>query len=522
VNDTGAGGEPRRLAVIDLGSNSFRLVVFSARPGRWWRQTDEIYESVRIGAGLATSGRLGQAGMERALHTIVTYAHFCRATGLGAGQVSALATSAIREAANREQFLSRAREASGLDIRVLSPQEEARYGYLAAVNSTSLDDGVVLDLGGGSLQLGTVADRRPRELGSWPLGTVRMTERFMPERKTSAKQLRRLRDHVREELGDHGRGESRGKLVGLGGTVRNLATAAQRAADLPSFGVQGFRLEHEALGALIEELAAMPASERGKVPGIKPERGDVILAGAAVVEAVMDLGGHDALEVTEAGLREGAFFEWYLAPADPPLFASVREASVRNLAAQYDSDPPHVEHVAALALQMFDALARDGVHPGDAWERELLWASAMLHDIGMTVDYDDHHKHSRYLILNAGLPGFSPREVALIAQAARYHRKGSPGLDDLSALGEDGDDQRLDRLAALLRVAEQLERSRDQAVRRADVAVEDSAVTLRLVADANVSVAHWATQRQEDIFERAFGHRLAVEEPDDPGGRELE
>lgn len=513
MSDTDAGGEPRRLAVIDLGSNSFRLVVFSAVPGSWWRRTDEIYEPVRIGAGLGASGELGEAGMDRALHTIVTYAHFCRATGLTGDSVSALATSAIREATNGDRFVSRAREASGLDIRVLSPDEEARYAYLAAANSSSLGDGAVLDLGGGSLQLVSVHERRAGELGSWPLGTVRMTERFLPEEKASAKQLRKLRAHVREQLGERRWPESSaGHLVGLGGTARNLAAAAQRAAELPSFGVQGFRLERGALDALVEELASMPASKRGSVPGIKPERGDVILAGAAVIEAVLDAGGYDAMEVTEAGLREGAFFEWYLAPVDPPLFASVREATVRNLAAQYGADLAHVEHVAALALQMFDALADADVHPGDRLERELLWAAAMLHDIGMTVDYDDHHKHSRYLILNAGLPGFSPREVALIAQAARYHRKGSPSFDDLSALAQDGDEQRLERLSALLRVAEQLERSRDQAVTRADVAIEDPAVTIRLVADGDVSVARWETERQADIFERAFGRRLRVEE----------
>ena len=474
---------------------------------------------------MAASGRLGEAGMERALHTIVTYAHYCRATGLAADHVSALATSAIREAANRDEFLARAREASGLEIRVLGPEEEARYGYLAAVNSTTLDDGAVLDLGGGSLQLVAVRDRRAQALGSWRLGTVRMTERFLPDEKASAKQLRKLRAHVREELEARDwPGSPRGRLVGLGGTVRNLAAARQRALGLPSFGVQGFQLERAALGELVEELSGMPASKRGSTPGIKPERGDVILAGAAVIEAVMDSGNHEVLEVTEAGLREGVFFGRYLAPADPPLFPSVREASVRNLATQYDSDLRHVEHVAALAVEMFDGLAQAGVHSGDPWARELLWAAAMLHDIGMTVDYDDHHKHSRYLILNAGLPGFTPREVALIAQAARYHRKGSPGLDDLSAPGRDGDDRRLDRLAALLRVAEQLERSRDQVVSQADVSVEDSLVTIRLVADADVSVAHWAAEKQAEIFEHAFGRRLAVEERSGggrPGGQDV-
>jgi exopolyphosphatase/guanosine-5'-triphosphate,3'-diphosphate pyrophosphatase len=256
----------------------------------------------------------------------------------------------------------------------------------------------------------------------------------------------------------------------------------------------------------------MPAAERGDVPGIKPERGDVILAGAATIEAVLEAGGFDAVEVTEEGLREGVFFESYLAPADPPLFASVRETSVRNLAAQYHSDEHHVSHVAALTLQMFDALAAAGMHSGDSAERELLWAAAMLHDIGVAVDYDDHHKHSRYLILNAGLPGFTPREVALIAQIARYHRKGSPGFGELAPLMADGDDAVLERCSALLRLAEQLERSRDQLVQETRVDVEDGAVRLELVTGGDVSVARWGAQRQADLFESAFGKRLEVVE----------
>ena len=173
------------------------------------------------------------------------------------------------------------------------------------------------------------------------------------------------------------------------------------------------------LDELVDELADLTPAERAKVPGIKPERGDLILAGALVVQSVMEAGGFDCMEVTEAGLREGVFFASLLDGRYPPLIENVREHSVRNLAAQYHADPAHTEHVAELALSMWDALGS-----GDPDERELLWAAAMLHDIGMAVDYDDHHKHSRYLILNAGLPGFSPRETALIGQMARYHRKG--------------------------------------------------------------------------------------------------
>ena len=159
---------------------------------------------------------------------------------------------------------------------------------------------------------------------------------------------------------------------------------------------------------------------------------------------------------------------------------------------------------------MFDDLAGAGVHDGDPGARELLWAAAMLHDIGVRVDYDDHHKHSRYLILNGGLPGWTQREIALVAQMARYHRKGSPGLDDLAALGRKGDRELVARCSALLRLAEQLERSRDQLVRAAHVHVENGCVELRLEGEGDVSLAKWAAERQTEVFERAFEKRLAV------------
>jgi exopolyphosphatase/guanosine-5'-triphosphate,3'-diphosphate pyrophosphatase len=224
----------------------------------------------------------------------------------------------------------------------------------------------------------------------------------------------------------------------------------------------------------------------------------------------MDVCGFDAVEATEAGLREGVFFETLLAGQDPPLFDDVRRASVLNLAAQYDVDPAHTEHVARLAIGLFDALAQEGLHPGDRLERELLWAACVLHDIGVVIDYDDHHKHSRYLILNAGLPGYSPAEVALIAQITRYHRKGTPTLDDLAPLARKGDVERLDRCATLLRLAENFERSRDQLVRETRVAVDGSEVRVDLVADGNVSVARWAAAREGDVFERAFDRKLVV------------
>jgi exopolyphosphatase / guanosine-5'-triphosphate,3'-diphosphate pyrophosphatase len=502
-----------RLAVVDLGSNSFRLVVFTARDG-WWKRTDEIYEAVRIGEGLAATGVLGESGMARAQATMEVFAHFCAASGLGPDEIDAVATSAIRDASNSREFLERAQATSGLRVRVLSHEEEARYGYLAAVNSSTLADGVMLDLGGGSMQLVHVVGRHARELDSWTLGAVRMSERFLPgDGPAKPKQLKALRAHVASELERAPWLASSGvRLVGIGGTVRNLGAAAQRDLGVPEFGVQGYVLEREELDRLVEELAKRTPADRAKVPGIKPSRGDLILAGAVVVQSVMELGGFEGLEVTEAGLREGVFFERHL-EGDPPLFDDVRRASVINMAAQYGMDPAsnaHTAHVVHLALGLFDELAAAGLHAGDPLERELLWAACLLHDIGMTVDYDDHHKHSRYLILNAGVPGFEPREVALIGQAVRYHRKGIPSLGPFAGLAIEGDAERLDRMATLVRLAEDLERSRDQLVRDAHVAVADGTVRLELVSEGDDRVPRWAAGRETDLFARARDRELAV------------
>ena len=495
-----------RLAVIDCGSNSFRLVVFTYTD-TWWKRTDEIHESVRVGEGLEATGELGEAPMERALETLELYAHFCNATGID--QIRPVATSAIRDAGNQAEFLEQARTRTGLEVEVLSGPEEARYGYLAAINSTTLSQGVVLDLGGGSMQLTRVEGRAALDARSWPLGAVRMTERFMPNgEKAKRKQIRALREHVAAQIESASWLDEGGRLSGVGGTVRNLAAAAQLAAGLPSYGIQGYRITRAALGELIERFAEMTPAERGDVPGIKSARGDLILAGALVIDTVMEAGNFGILEATDAGLREGVFFETLF--GDPPLVADVREATVRNLAAQFHTDFAHAEHVVRLSLELWDALAAQGVHRGDAKERELLWATAMLHDIGTAVDYDDHHKHSRYLILSAGLPGFSPREVGLIGQAVRYHRKGTPGLGEFSSLEREGDEDLLNRIAASVRIAEQLERSRDQAVTACDVHVGNGSVELRLHASEDVTIARWATERQGDVFKRAFGRELSV------------
>jgi exopolyphosphatase/guanosine-5'-triphosphate,3'-diphosphate pyrophosphatase len=512
------------------------LVVFTFVPGDWWKRTDELYETVRIGEGMGATGRLSDDAIARGLETLVVFERFCVSSGLAPAQVHAVATSAIRDAANGEEYVRAAQEATNLRIEVLSEQEEARLGYVAAVNTTTLTDGAVLELGGGSMQLVRVAGRRAAELCSLTLGAVRLTEQLLPGSGPARKKdLERVRAHVRETLaGVPWLAEPGERLVGIGGAVRNLAAAAQNEASAAfDIGVQGYVLTRDALGELVQTLAALPPAERRSVPGIKPGRADIILAAALAIEGVLELGGFEGIEATDAGLREGLFFERELlaGPDDSraahsgeagrraggrreqPLFDDVRVAAVRNLAIQYEADLNHVEHVAMLSLQMFDSLVEGGLFEPRPGERQLLWAASMLHDVGMTISYDDHHKHSRYLIVSAELPGFDPRERALIAQISRYHRKGAAKLGEMAKLAEPEDEELVARCSVIVRLAEHLERGRDQSVRQVRLHANGHGVDLHLdAAGEHLILPRWSVERYGDseAFERVFGRRLLI------------
>src|SRR6185312_12286359 len=245
-------------------------------------------DMVRIGGELTPDGGLSEARMAHALETLRVFAAFCTTSGIALESVDAVATSAIRDAPNGAAFVARAHAETGLPIRVLSGEQEALYSYVAAANSTSMTDGIVLDLGGGSLELVEVRERRAHAIASWPLGAVRATERYLPNPPTpgsvKAGAIAKLRERTLRALEDapwvaaaRGADGAPPRLVGLGGSIRNLAAAAVQRAELPLDSVQGFVLRAEALDELIAELASRAAEERERVPGIKRGRGEVIL-----------------------------------------------------------------------------------------------------------------------------------------------------------------------------------------------------------------------------------------------------
>lgn len=493
---------PRQLAVVDYGSNTFRLVIFRFAPGGPHRLVDEIRMPVRISAGM-TDGQIATDALARARDAADLFAAICMNKEVDA--VDAVATSAIRDATNQGEILD-ILETAGVPPRVLSVEEEARYGLLGAVNSTTLTDGVVLDIGGGSMQISQAHRRRMGEFLSRPLGAVRMTEAFLAETPTPRGALRSLKAHVREELAQEPwMHAAQDRLIGVGGAIRTLAKMDQKRTRYPLGEIHGYSLTFEALDELIGTMRRASSSERRRIPGLREDRADIMLAGAAVVREAMKLMGADRIEVCDQGLREGVFYEHLLAPAEPPLVSDVRRAGVENLASAYGYNRPHAENVARLAGATYGELVRIGLQEDDPWEREILWAASLLHDVGVLVDYNDHHKHSYYLVLNAGLPGHDHRELALVAGLVRGHRKRLPSASGLSGILRDADSERLLRLGACLRLAEALEQARDGAVRGIRARQVDSAIELVLECAAHPGVVVSAARAETHSLEGAFG-----------------
>jgi exopolyphosphatase/guanosine-5'-triphosphate,3'-diphosphate pyrophosphatase len=340
---------------------------------------------------------------------------------------------------------------------------------------------------------------------------VRVTEGFLKSDPATSKEQKRLQAHLHEQFTaiPWFRMKQGQQLIGEGGTLRLIGRLVQKQIGYPLDTLHGYTVTRADVERVRDQLAALSVTERGMLAGMKGDRADISLGGTTVVAEAMDACGAESMTISSQGLREGLFYERFLFGSGDPIFENVRQSSVLNLAHLYRFQEKHAEHIAHLTLSMFDQLPKDQTICGPV-ERELLWAASMLHDIGVSVDYHDHHKHSAYLILNAGLPGYTHREIALIALMARYHRKGRPGLDEFTKLMGPDDDKRLAQLCALLRLAEQMDRSRDGVVKDVELKLDGDRVLMSVIFRGDEQVAVWALERHVEVFEQAFGLKLQV------------
>ena len=496
----------RSVGIIDLGSNTARLVVLLYRPDYRYQLLDELREVVRLSEGMGPSRILRAEPFERGLEALRTFRSYCDAVGID--DLRATTTSAVRAAVNGEAFVEAAQQRAGVDLEVLTGRQEAASGALAVANSLDVRDAVVFDLGGGSMQLSLLRARRFEQGGALPLGAVRTTEAFLGSDPPRGRELKALRRHVREQLAPRLAELPAGlPVVGMGGTLRNLANIVQSRTGYRPDLLHGYRLRRDALEDLVADLAERPLQRRREVKGLNRDRADIIVAGGIVIAETLAELGVDEVSISGQGLREGLFYP-FLFPRGDHLAPDVREFSALNLMREYYDNPAHNLHVRSLALQLFDQLA--SLHGLGPWERSLLAVAAVVHDIGMAVDYYAHHKHGMYLVMGRAMPGFSHREQVLIALLVRYHRRGSPGNQGYGAVLEDGDLDRLARLAGMLRLAEYLERSKAQRVHGVRCRLGDGYLQVEALADGDAEIEVREAGARSDLLASSLGVSVEV------------
>jgi exopolyphosphatase/guanosine-5'-triphosphate,3'-diphosphate pyrophosphatase len=507
-----------RIAAIDIGTNSIHMIVVQVRADLSFEVIDREKEMVRLGAGGLDGRALTPEAMHAALQVLSKFRRLAESHRVD--ETIAVATSATREAENGGEFLEAIARETGIRPRVISGTEEARLIHMAAVYGVSVPGhvAVVIDIGGGSVEV-TRGTGPAIELGrSFKLGVIRLTERFVKTDPLEPRDERRLVRHIDAEIGKYLNQivrEGFERVIGTSGTILSLGAVAAAADGHGTGGsLRNRRFSAKQIRRVRKDLVALDLEKRLRIPGLEPRRADLAVAGAILLDELLRRLHADEITLCDLSLREGLVLD-YIARhrkeiAQVDRYPDVRRRSVFELADRCKYWPEHSQHVARLAMALFDQTR--AIHGLTDREREWLEYAAILHDIGVLISYEGHHKHSYYLVKNGDLRGFEPDEIETIALVARYHRQGTakrrhPGFRELPRPTR----RTVRTLSAILRLAESLDRSHAQGITGLEMhdRGDDDLLQLRTTGDAELEL--WAAARQAAPFERMTGKPLRFE-----------
>lgn len=510
------------IAVIDLGTNTFHLLIVELGERNDFVIKEKFKEAVKLGEGGINAGEIAPKAFERGIRALVNLRKLIDSRQ--ADKVFAFATSAIRGASNAGDFIQKAKEEAGIDIRVINGNEEAALIFQGVKNAVQLPPGqasLMVDIGGGSVEFIVARDNQIRLLRSLNIGAARLWEKVKPSDPILPEEIQACRDAILEQA--HGLMEELKEfnislLIGSSGTFDTLASMiAYENKDIHSLEhINGYRFDRSQFDSVFRKLTTFTKVERGVLPGMDSSRVDLIVVGAVIVDMLFQALPIRQVALSSYALKEGILYDYL----ETRKFESIgmgssdrtlRERSVRNLGARFQYDESHGEQTAMLALSLFDQM--ESLLGYGEEERELLKYAAMLHDIGYFLNRSGHHKHGQYLVLNSGMPGFSTDELLILSNVVRYHRKSLPTRDHLHFAVLHGPHKTLVRqLAGILRIADNLDRGHRHLIERLEVGIRGSQILVKVFAEEKTDIEIQAALENADLFEQVFERRLLIEQ----------
>ncbi|MHC1720422.1 MAG: HD domain-containing protein [Clostridiaceae bacterium] len=502
-----------RIAIIDLGSNSARMIIMKILENGSFKMIDQAKEMVRLSEGMSQDNYLKPVAVNRTIGALKLFKKFIDSYEVE--NIVAIATAGVRNAINGGPFIDKVKTETGFDFDVISGEMEAHYDYIGVINTIAVDDCVILDIGGGSTEIILVEGRRIKNSISIPYGAVNMTERFLGKGEELARdRILKLEGFVRDQLSrlgwlDNARGLP---VVGLGGSIRTLAKINKRAGGYFLEGLHNYRMEPVEVVEVYRKVTNTETSERKEIPGLQKDRADIIAGGLVPLKVLMEYINSEKLIISGNGLREGVFYKYYLKKLGfgDEIIPDVLHHSIFNTLKKYDVNIQHSRHICKLALEMFDQLK--GMHGLGKDKRKLLEAGALLHDIGLYVDYYNHHSHGFYLTLNSNINGVSNKELVLCAFVTAMHRNESfkKNWNEYKMYISKEDYEVIRKLSIFVRIAEELDKNDYGSVEGLQCTCNENKVVIRLVPAVRAETWSGFELKSEKDFRKLFGRNIAL------------
>jgi exopolyphosphatase/guanosine-5'-triphosphate,3'-diphosphate pyrophosphatase len=500
-----------KIAIIDLGSNTARLVLVNVYDGGYFVVFDELKENVRLGQDMELDGFLRPSRIEQTKKTLLMFRHFCDSNGVE--KILAYATSAVRRAKNKKSFLDEVAVTCGIKLKVLSAEEEGQFTYTGVINSMDIPKGIIMDMGGGSTQFVYYNRKNILAQATLPFGSVTLTDFYKGSGLKPEEKAEKIEEFVKESIEDIewlNNVDPEIQFIGVGGSFRNLGKISRRMKRYPLEKAHNYIIPSTEFESIYNMIKVLPIDRTMKIKGLSSGRADIFPSALSAIKAVIECAKFQSIVISGCGLREGAMFKYAVPSVNEKPITDVLGYSLQTLVSYFNSNETHAKHVADLSMQLFKQLKV--LHKLPRSYFKVLRVAAILHDAGTTIKYYDHPQHSAYIILNSSIYGISQKDIVMAAFVASAHKKGEPGDDfkRYTSMLTEEDIGAVYKLGVLLKISESFDRSMCSLITgiNCDVLGDSVIVQTESEGDCSLEIQDALTCRNQ--FKAAYGKNLEI------------